>query len=208
MKGLNKYGNISTCVEGHLFASRREARRYQELKFLELAKEISELELQPKFDLVVEGMKVCSYIADFRYKLKKNDLGFKKNHYRRCERRSYFSIPFKEKTYAGLSRNRGFRNMIERRKFIKRLAAIIVAPAFIPANVLDMLPERLPKKKQIELSPLFTVGDWVQIDMGCPGGGKAVFRVMNVCKEDEFMTVSAESSYVQFPTQVNFTMPS
>lgn len=28
---------------------------------------ITDLEMQPKFDLIVNGQKVCRYIADFRY---------------------------------------------------------------------------------------------------------------------------------------------
>jgi len=37
------------------------------LKLLERAGEISNLELQPKFPITVNGVKVCTYIGDFRY---------------------------------------------------------------------------------------------------------------------------------------------
>jgi len=37
------------------------------LRLLERAGEISNLELQPKFPITVNGTKVCTYIADFAY---------------------------------------------------------------------------------------------------------------------------------------------
>ena len=63
----NKYGAVRTAVDGITFASRREAARYSELKLLERAGEITSLTLQPKYPIVVNGVKVCTYIADFRY---------------------------------------------------------------------------------------------------------------------------------------------
>jgi hypothetical protein len=47
----NKYRAKSTVVDGIRFHSQLEARRYGELKMLEKAGEIRELELQPKFVL-------------------------------------------------------------------------------------------------------------------------------------------------------------
>lgn len=63
----NKFGAVPTVVDGVRFASKKEARRYVELKLLQKAGEIGRLELQPKFPIVVNGMKICAYIADFRY---------------------------------------------------------------------------------------------------------------------------------------------
>ena len=63
----NKYGAVRPVVDGSTFASRREAARYSELKLLERAGEITSLTLQPKSPIVVNGGKVCTYIADFRY---------------------------------------------------------------------------------------------------------------------------------------------
>ena len=63
----SKYGNVKTKVDDILFDSKKEANRYCQLKLLAKAGTISELELQPKFDLVVNGFKICTYIADFRY---------------------------------------------------------------------------------------------------------------------------------------------
>ena len=64
----NKFGAKKTVLDGITFASRAEAQRYADLKLLERIGEITELELQPAFDLVVNGHKVCRYIADFRYR--------------------------------------------------------------------------------------------------------------------------------------------
>lgn len=73
-----KYGNTATNVGGHRFDSRREARRYAQLRLLELAGEITGLELQPEFvlyalaldhdGLIRDLVRVGSYIGDFRYR--------------------------------------------------------------------------------------------------------------------------------------------
>lgn len=65
---MNKYRNIPTIIDGVKFASRKEARRYQELRLLERAGAISELELQPKYDLTINGVKIGRYIGDFKYR--------------------------------------------------------------------------------------------------------------------------------------------
>lgn len=63
----NKYGNEPVTVDGHRFQSKREARRYGELKLLERAGVITNLELQPCFTITVNGQRVCTYYADFAY---------------------------------------------------------------------------------------------------------------------------------------------
>ena len=64
----NKFGAIkSQSFDGLTFHSRKEARRYTELKFMQQSKNISDLELQPKFELIVNGVKIGTYIGDFRY---------------------------------------------------------------------------------------------------------------------------------------------
>tara|TARA_R110000823_G_scaffold192267_1_gene323913 strand:+ start:297 stop:623 length:327 start_codon:yes stop_codon:yes gene_type:complete len=63
----NKYKNIPTIVDDIRFASKKEAARYVELKLLEKNNVIRNLELQPRFPCIINGKKVCSYIADFRY---------------------------------------------------------------------------------------------------------------------------------------------
>ncbi len=51
------------------FDSRKEAARYRELTLSERAGEISHIELQPRYNIVVNGRKICFYKADFRYRL-------------------------------------------------------------------------------------------------------------------------------------------
>lgn len=63
-----KYGNKRTERDGETFDSAREAERYGELKLLEFAGEIHDLNRQVPFRCVVNGQEVCKYIADFVYK--------------------------------------------------------------------------------------------------------------------------------------------
>ena len=55
-KPFNKYNNKKIQVDIYVFDSIRESQRYKELKLLERAGEISNLELQPKF-LLQESFK-------------------------------------------------------------------------------------------------------------------------------------------------------
>lgn len=66
--GRTKYRAVPTVVDGIRFASKAEATRYQDLVRFGLAGLLAELELQPRFDLHVEGVKVGTYVADFRYR--------------------------------------------------------------------------------------------------------------------------------------------
>lgn len=67
MRTQSKYRNVKTTIDGIPFDSRAEARRYADLKLLARAGEITNLEIQPKFDITINGVKICTYIADFRY---------------------------------------------------------------------------------------------------------------------------------------------
>lgn len=67
MRKPNKYNAKKTYVDGIKFDSKKEARRYCELNVLLKAGDISNLELQPRYDIVINGVKVCFYKADFRY---------------------------------------------------------------------------------------------------------------------------------------------
>ena len=64
---MSKYRAIRTEVDGIMFASKKEAMRYKELKFLLQEERISDLVLQPKYPIEVCGKKICTYIADFMY---------------------------------------------------------------------------------------------------------------------------------------------
>lgn len=76
----HKYGAKKQLVDGILFPSKAEARRYLELKLLMQAGEIDELILQPQFVLapgvVLHGKKkpALRFTADFSYLDKKTGL--------------------------------------------------------------------------------------------------------------------------------------
>lgn len=65
----NKYSAVKTVIDGIKFDSKREAGRYQVLKLLESDGKITDLELQPKYELVPKQADERSvvYRADFRY---------------------------------------------------------------------------------------------------------------------------------------------
>lgn len=63
----HKFSAVTTVVDGILFASRAEARRYGQLKVLERAGAIKNLKLQPAFNLSVNGIHICRYVGDFVY---------------------------------------------------------------------------------------------------------------------------------------------
>ena len=69
----SKYKNKKTQIDMYVFDSTKEAKRYRELKLLEMAGEISNLELQPRF-LLQESFRKngktyrkIDYVADFKY---------------------------------------------------------------------------------------------------------------------------------------------
>ena len=64
-----KYNNRKTVVDGIKFDSKGEARRYSELKLLQRAGEISDLKLQPRFELLPKQKdeRAINYTADFMY---------------------------------------------------------------------------------------------------------------------------------------------
>lgn len=66
-KARNKFGAKRTERDGFFFASKAEAARYDELKLLKRASSISALMLQPRYPLVVGGIKIATYVADFAY---------------------------------------------------------------------------------------------------------------------------------------------
>ena len=71
----SKYKAKKTEIDGITFDSKSEAKRYQELKLLERARQIKHLSLQPRFTLqegfvnIHTGKKerMIEYVADFMY---------------------------------------------------------------------------------------------------------------------------------------------
>lgn len=84
---MSKYRAKRTTVDGITFASKKEAGRYQALRLLERAGQITDLRLQPTFTITVNDHKVCKYRADFAYRQDGADVvedvkGFKTSTYR------------------------------------------------------------------------------------------------------------------------------
>ncbi|WP_230656903.1 DUF1064 domain-containing protein [Psychrobacter sp. I-STPA10] len=100
-KKSNKYGAEETVVDGIKFHSKKEATRYSELKSLLRNGKITDLELQPKYDLIpttkIGGKTYCkiTYSADFKYKDSKGaviiedvkSVATKKNHVYQIKKR-------------------------------------------------------------------------------------------------------------------------
>lgn len=63
----SKFGNVHTSVSGEEFHSKKEARRWTALLLLQTAGHIRNLVRQVKYDIVVNGIRICSYTADFVY---------------------------------------------------------------------------------------------------------------------------------------------
>lgn len=79
--GRNKFRAKRTEVDGIMFASKSEAKRYEQLKELLDAGEIWDLELQPVFTFEINGellrypsKRVIKYLADFRYQTKDGEV--------------------------------------------------------------------------------------------------------------------------------------
>ena len=63
----SKYRAKPMVVDGIRFASTKESNRYKELKLLEKAGKIKDLDLQPPYEFYIKGNKVFTYKADFSY---------------------------------------------------------------------------------------------------------------------------------------------
>lgn len=69
-----KYKNLKVTLDGHEFDSKREAARYVDLKQQQRQGKITDLVLQPSFELIPKQRREdgkaernCVYIADFKY---------------------------------------------------------------------------------------------------------------------------------------------
>lgn len=67
VQARRKYGNQPVVVDGHRFDSKREAARYSELVTAQRAGLIRDLEVHPRFPLVVHGQDCGAYVADFGF---------------------------------------------------------------------------------------------------------------------------------------------
>jgi hypothetical protein len=67
LRAALKYRNQPTEVDGIKFSSKKEAKRYADLKWLLRGGQITDLKLQPRFPLKVNDKLICTYVADFEY---------------------------------------------------------------------------------------------------------------------------------------------
>lgn len=62
-----KYGNRKVEADGYRFDSQAEMRRYHELCLMLAGGLISDLDVHPKFPVVINGERAFTYTADFSY---------------------------------------------------------------------------------------------------------------------------------------------
>lgn len=70
IKRQNKYNARKVTIDGIVFHSGKEGRRYSALKLLIRAGEIKDLKLQPRYDFRLNGVYIGFYKADFAYNKK------------------------------------------------------------------------------------------------------------------------------------------
>ena len=76
-KKSSKFGAKKTVVDGITFDSKWESERYGQLKAMERGGIVTDLALQVKYDIVINDIKICKYIADFVYKEESPDCKIK-----------------------------------------------------------------------------------------------------------------------------------
>jgi hypothetical protein len=60
-----KYGNTPTVIDGIRFDSKKESQYYGRCKMLVMAGKLLKVECHVRFPLIVHGVKICEYEADF-----------------------------------------------------------------------------------------------------------------------------------------------
>ncbi len=103
--------------DAYSFHSKAEALRYLELRELAAQGKIEALRLQPRYDLYVDQLKVCRYIADFEYietgkanRIVTEDVKGRKTPEYKLKSRLFMIL------YTGPNRQRMFRETKKRRK--------------------------------------------------------------------------------------------
>ena len=67
-KSFSKFKNKKVKLDGYTFDSLAEAKHYQHTLLPKYkAGEIRHLQVHPRFKCIIDGVKVCDYIADFSY---------------------------------------------------------------------------------------------------------------------------------------------
>lgn len=71
----HKYNAAGRWIDGAFFDSKAEADRYLQLRQMQARGMIDQLERQVPYPCRVNGQLVCTYLADFRYRIKPRQLG-------------------------------------------------------------------------------------------------------------------------------------
>lgn len=74
----SKFHNVRAEVDGIMFDSKKEARRYKDLKLDLAAGNIQQLETHPSYEMHVNGQLICKYEADFSYYERGDDRTFRR----------------------------------------------------------------------------------------------------------------------------------
>ena len=64
----SKYGSKKRIVDNIKFDSKWESEWYGQLKAMERGGVVTDLELQVPYNIIINDIKICKYIADFKYK--------------------------------------------------------------------------------------------------------------------------------------------
>lgn len=99
-KATKKEGRVKNVrkkvIDGITFDSTKEARRYQDLVLMQKVGQITDLHRQVPFEIRINGMHICTYVADFTYVRAGKDVlmdtkGFRTEMYR-LKRKLMFAI--------------------------------------------------------------------------------------------------------------------
>lgn len=89
----SKFGNQILGEKGSTFRSKKEFERWEELLFLQDQKLITDLDRNVRFDLIVNGVEIGTYTADFVYKdpatgktIIDDAKGYKTQHWKRTKK--------------------------------------------------------------------------------------------------------------------------
>lgn len=63
----NKFNAKKVELDGYVFASQAEMKRYSDLKYLQMARDIKALVVHPSYPLTVNGVTIGSITLDFAY---------------------------------------------------------------------------------------------------------------------------------------------
>lgn len=72
-KARSKYKNQKVYVDAHEFDSKKEARRYGELKLMQRLGLVRNLEIHKRYPIYVNERLICNYEADFVYEEEHGD---------------------------------------------------------------------------------------------------------------------------------------